>query len=299
MMDSARKALLLPRLLLIGGALLFSTGGLAIKATDASGWAVSGLRSAIACVFLLLLLPAARRGITQRALLVAFPYAATLTLFTLANKLTTAANAIFLQDTAPLYLLLIGPLLLRESVRLRDLWFMAALLVGLLLFFVRGEAPQQTATDPYLGNQLAVLAGVAWALTLAGMRWLARDHARGADESLAAVIVGNALGAFIAAPFMGNPLELSVQSWAAVTYLGIVQIGIAYLLVTRGMRTVPALQASLLLLVEPVFSPLWSWLFLNEIPSRFALLGGAVILGATAVHTLSEGADFRRFFRKS
>src|SRR5688500_90238 len=120
------------RLQLLGAALLFSTGGAAIKATTLTAWQVAGFRSAVAAAAVFLLVPAARRGWTWHVLPVGVAYAATLVLFVAANKLTTSANAIFLQSTAPLYMLAFGPLLLKELVRRRDLAFMAPVLLGLV-----------------------------------------------------------------------------------------------------------------------------------------------------------------------
>ena len=128
------------KLYVVAGALLFSTGGTAIKLSTLSGWQVSCLRSFVAAIVLLLVSLRLGTVWTWRSWIVAVPYAATFTLFTLANKLTTAANAIFLQDTAPLYVLLLGPLLLRERVRALDLAFMAALVLGLSLIFAAGVA---------------------------------------------------------------------------------------------------------------------------------------------------------------
>jgi drug/metabolite transporter, DME family len=114
----------------------------------------------VAALALALLLPASRRIWSWHVLPVGAAYAATLILFVTANKLTTAANAIFLQSTAPLYILLLGPLLLREPVRRSDLGFMGAVAVGLLLFFVGTEEPVATAPNPARGNVLALLSGV-------------------------------------------------------------------------------------------------------------------------------------------
>src|SRR4029079_18136017 len=124
------------RLQLAAAAMLFSTGGAAIKAAEFTGWQSSSCRSGVAALAILLLTPAARRGWSGRAVLVGFAYAACLTLFVLANRLTTAANTIYLQSTAPLYLLLLSPWLLKEPIRRQDLGFMAAVGVGLALFFV-------------------------------------------------------------------------------------------------------------------------------------------------------------------
>jgi DME family drug/metabolite transporter len=144
------------RLQLLGAALLFSTGGAAVKATELNAWQVAGFRSIVAALAIFLLMPAARRGWTWHVVPVGIAYATTLTLFVTSNKLTTSANAIFLQATAPLYMLLLGPLLLREQVRRRDLGFMAPVAIGLALVFVGATPPtSETATNPALGNVLA------------------------------------------------------------------------------------------------------------------------------------------------
>jgi drug/metabolite transporter (DMT)-like permease len=124
------------RLQLAVAALLFSTGGAAIKAAEFGAWQVAGFRSGVAALAILLIAPAARRGWSMRAVLVGFAYAACLTLFVLANRLTTSANTIYLQSTAPLYLLVLGPWLLKEPIRRQDIGFMVAVALGLALFFV-------------------------------------------------------------------------------------------------------------------------------------------------------------------
>lgn len=131
---------------------LFSTGGAAIKYCGMSGWQVAGFRSGVAALALFICVPAARRGWSWRAGLVGCAYAATLILFVTANKLTTSAATIFLQSTAPLYLVLLGPLLLKEPIRRRDLAFLAPLGLGLLLMFAGADAPQATAPNPLRGT---------------------------------------------------------------------------------------------------------------------------------------------------
>jgi drug/metabolite transporter (DMT)-like permease len=216
-------------------------------------------------------------------------YSTTLLLYVQANKLTTAANAIFLQSTAPLYLLLVGPLLLREPVRRSDLYFMGALGAGLVLFFVGAEAPQRTAPDPVLGNVLALCSAVTWALTVAGLRWLARSEGQAGEHSTAAgaALVGNALVFLAAAPLAFPVGETPPQAWAYVTYLGVFQIALAYIFMTRGVRRIPALEGSLLLLVEPVLNTLWAWLLHGELPGAWSAAGASVILVATAVHAVA------------
>ncbi len=280
------------RLALIAAAALFSTGGAAIKATSLASWQVAGFRSGIAAVAVLLLVPASRRRWTWRTPVVGVAYAATLLLFVLANKLTTSANAIFLQSTAPLYLLLLGPLLLKEPIRRRDLGFMLAIGVGLACFFVGTEPPVRTAPDPVRGNVLALASSVTWAFTLIGLRWLG-STADGADDgsgSIAAVVAGNLIAFAVALPRALPVLGASSADWLTVGYLGVIQIGLAYVLLSRGIRHVPAFEASILLLCEPVLNPVWSWLVHGERPGAWASLGGAAILGATLVKT---GLDSR------
>ncbi|MDQ3137797.1 MAG: DMT family transporter [Gemmatimonadota bacterium] len=270
------------RLELAAAALLFSTGGAAIKAAAFTGWQTASFRSGIAAVAILLIAPAARRGWSPRAVLVGCAYAACLTLFVLANRLTTAANTIFLQSTAPLYLLVLSPWLLKEPIRRQDLGFMAAVGLGLGLFFVSVEAPIATAPDPVTGNILALVSGFFWALTVCGLRWLgAGDGVHG--SAVAAVVSGNVTAFLVALP-MALPLASpGAADWAMVIYLGVFQIAIAYLLVTSALRHIRALEASLILLIEPVLNPVWAWLFQGERPGRWALLGGAIILGATTL----------------
>ena len=276
------------RLQLVFAALLFSTGGAAIKASTLTGWQIASFRSGIAALTLLLLVPATRRGWGWRPAVVGVAYAATLILFVSANKLTTSANTIFLQATSPVYLLLLGPLFLKEPVRPRDLWVVAAVLAGLVLFFVGNEAPVVTAPDPAKGNLLALLSGFSFAVTIAGLRWLSR----GAEDSgLATVAFGNIIAFLWGLPFALPVLSATPMDWMVMLYLGAIQIGLAYACLTRGLRQVPALEASLLLMVEPVLNPVWAWLVHGERPSHWALLGGVLIIGATTAQAVVQGRE--------
>ncbi len=273
------------RLLLLVTALLFSTGGAAVKACTLGPWQVAGFRSGIAALTVLALAPAARRGLNWRGLPAAVAYAATLVLFVTANKLTTAANAIFLQATAPLYVMALGPVLLHERIRRSDLALAAALGVGLTLFFAGGQSPLATAPDPARGNLLGLLSGVGWALTIVGLRWLGKSAEGGA---IATVAVGNVIACLISLPAalpVGNP---RITDWLILLYLGVVQIGLAYICLTHAIGHVPAFEAAALLLLEPALNPVWAWLVHGERPAALALGGGALILSATLLHTWRE-----------
>ncbi len=269
------------RVRILLAALLFSTGGAAIKFVAFSGWQVACLRSAVAAVALWFLLPRARRHWDWRILLVGTIYATTMILFVTANKLTTAANAIFLQNTSPLYLLLLGPWLLREPIARRDVGFFALVGIGLAMFFVAEPAEAASAPNPLAGNLLALAAGLSWALTVTGLRWVGRSEL--GDAPGATALAGNVIACLVCLP-LALPLPAGTTAdWLVILYLGVFQIGLAYTFLTGAMKLTPALEASLLLLVEPVFNPLWAWLVQGERPGGWALAGGALIIAATAL----------------
>lgn len=282
-----------PHLKLIGAAALFSTGGAAIKACDFTSWQVAGLRSAVAGLAFLAMVPAARRLPNARECLVGLCYAITLVLFVLANKLTTAANTIFLQSTAPLYILLLGPWLLKERIRPRDLVFLVAIASGLALFFLDIDEPRETAPDPFHGNLLALGSGFGWALTVVGLRWLGPQSGDPA-AGVGAIVVGNFMACALCLPF-ALPLPTgTVEDWSVIAYLGVFQIGLAYVLVTSALRYLEAFEASVLLLVEPVMSPVWAWIVHGERPGPWALAGGAIIIASTLAKTWWDAAKSRR-----
>jgi len=269
----------MPALMLVATALLFSTGGAAIKATTLTAWQTAALRSGVAAAALWLLIPEARRQWSKGTLLVALAYAATLALFVHANKLTTSANAVFLQAAAPLYLLAIGPLYLKEKLRRADAWMGLLVATGMVLFLVGTSAPEATAPYPAAGNVLAAASGLTWALTLAGLRRLARSTG---GSALPVVVAGNVIVFLLS---LAGALPMAVPSWkdiAVILYLGCAQIGLAYWFLARAIRRVPAFEASLILLLEPVSNPLWSWLIHGERMSEWALAGAACVLAGVA-----------------
>jgi len=275
------------RLQILAAACFFSTGGAAIKACALTNWQVAGLRSGVAVVALLLFLPGSRRFWQPRTLLVGLAYASTMVLYVSANKLTTAANTIFLQSTAPMYVMLLSPWLLRERIRRADLVFMASLAVGMALFFVGVDPSYATAPAPFQGNLLGALSGLSWAATLMGLRWLGKRRGSGRPAE-AAVVAGNLIACAVCLPMMlpfgaSRPLD-----WTLVGYLGVFQIGLAYVFLTRGVRRVPALETSLLILLEPVLNSFWAWLVHGEQPGPWSFTGCVAILAATVVYTLQR-----------
>ena len=272
----------LHRFQVLAAALLFSTGGAAIKATTLTSWQVACFRSGVAALALMLVMPRWRGWWKPRTLLVGLGYAVTMTAYVTGNKFTTAANTIFLQSTAPIYLLLLGPLLLRERVRRDDVVLTAAIAVGMAMFFVGLDDPIATAPRPLLGNLAGALCGISWAMTILGLRWLGREEEDGkTDTTGAAVVAGNLITFVVCLPLALPVRDAVALDWVVIVYLGVFQIGLAYIFLTHGVRRLPALETSLLLLLEPVLNVIWAWLVHGERPGGWSSAGCAIILAAT------------------
>lgn len=277
-----------PRLLILAAALLYSTGGAAIKAISLTSWQVASLRSLIAAIAILLLVPESRRGWTLLVWIISLSHALTLVLFVLATRLTTSANAIFMQATAPFYLLAIGPLLLKEPNTKRDYLLGGAVGVGMLLFFFDAPSTTALAPNPALGNALAAVTGLTWALTLTGLRKLGKQPG---TNNLSVVATGNLTAFALAAPFAFPIASIGATGIAALIYLGVFQIGLAYVCLTRGVRQVPAFETSALILLEPAMNPVWTYFLHGETPGPLSLGAGAIIIGATLAHTWASRGD--------
>jgi drug/metabolite transporter (DMT)-like permease len=265
-------------------ALLFSTGGAAIKATTLSNWQIVTWRSAIAAVMLWLF--AGRRvRLTKATLIVALAQAGTMVTFVTANKLTTAASSVFFQGTAPLYIALIGPWWLGERLPRRDYPVLLAIAAGIGLLFIGTPTDAATAPHPTLGNIVGTVSGCCWALTVMGLRWMTKHEAAASNAAASATVLGNVLACLVCAPMAWPLAGIGAQDLGIVVYLGVFQVGLSYLLLGRSLAKVPAVDASLLLLAEPAFSPFWAWLVHGELPGAWPLLGGVLIVGSTTWKT--------------
>ncbi|HXH91675.1 MAG TPA: DMT family transporter [Thermoanaerobaculia bacterium] len=275
-MEPRRKGILF----IVGAALLWSTGGIGIKAIADSALKVTFYRSLFAAVALMLFLGrgvwARRQWKSTTAFIIAIiSYGGCLTAFVIATKWTTAANAIFLQYAGVVWVLLFSPLVVREPMRTRDAVAITVAFAGMALFFVgRFEAHGMA------GNAMALLSSVFFASLILVLR-------REQRAAQAAVTWGNVVCALAVLPFVAHDLSLTPRSFAVLAFLGIFQIAIAYVLFVRGLAFVTATQASLTGMLEPVSNPVWVFLFLGEKPSVFAIAGALVVLAAIAGHTLA------------
>src|SRR5678815_5349157 len=270
-----------PLLYVLAAALLWSTGGLFIKWTTIGGLELSFWRSLFAIFTVAFFTRREGFGINRLTAVASFLYAVLLILFVLATKTTTAANAIFLQYTAPVYLLILEPIVYKEKFRSRDLITVLVCLGGMALFFVGQLRPQDIE-----GNVMALASGLCFAFYFLLLR-----HPRAREVNRASSVIYGNLLAVIALAWWGLPalLNLNGQNLLSVTYLGVVQLGISYVLFTKGMaHGVRSLDAGIICYIEPVLNPVWVFLVLRERPARFALLGGAVIVTAVIVHILLD-----------
>lgn len=275
-----------PLLLVLAAAIIWSTGGLFIKWTELSGQELSFGRSLLAAITVAIFTRREGFGLNKITTMAAVLYAALLLLFVLATKATTAANAIFLQYTAPLYVLVLEPLIYKEKFHRRDLITVVACLAGMSLFFVGKLRPQDVT-----GNILALASGLCFAFYFLLLR---HSTAREVNRA-SSVIYGNLLVVLICAPAGLSALPALTRFDAlAVAYLGVVQIGVAYTLFTLGMsRGIRSLDAGIVGYIEPVLNPIWVFVFLGEQPSKWALIGGTIIVGAVAVHTTLKARESR------
>lgn len=269
-------------MLLLGlTALVWSSGGLAIKAVDLPPMALTGARSALSA----LTLAALFRGrlalsLSPARVCAALSYAGLLISNVAATKMTTAANAILLAYTAPVYVALLAPRLLGEKTRPADWLFVGATLAGMALFFL-----DKLSAQGLWGNLVAVGSGLCYAAFTLSMR------AQKDASPVEGVLWGHALTALIGLPFLlpelaqGRP---DLSGWAALAYLGVAQQGLSLALYVWCIKRLGALETILIMTLEPILNPVWVALGLGELPGLWACAGGAVVLAAVTLRGAAQ-----------
>lgn len=272
-----------PVYLVVIAVLLWSTGGLFIKLTSLDAYQVTFFRSLFAAITVLMITRKDGLRINGFGIFATLIYSTLLFLFVWATKHTTAANAIFLQYTAPIYILILAPFVIGEKFHIRDLVTVVFCLAGMSLFFV-GDL---TIGD-IQGNVAALGSGIFLGLYIMLLR---HPKAMGLNGTIT-VIYGNFLLAIVTLPSgIAAIPTITLNDILAVSFLGIFQIGISYILFIKGVRggTRP-LDASLIGFIEPLLNPVWVFIFVGERPSQWAILGGAIIITAIAFHTIRQYA---------
>ena len=276
--------------------LLWSTGGLFIKWTTLDAFTVNAGRSLFAALTVAVFTFHKGLKLDKFTLLTSLLYAGTLSCFVYANKTTTAANAIFLQYTAPIYILILAPFILKEKFRVSDLITVVVCIAGMTLFFLEEQtATNSLAPNIFLGNLAALASGVFFGLYFIFLR-----HPRSLENKNPAISVfyGNILIVLLMIPLIAQnpPAQVNSNDIFAILFLGVLQIGLAYVLFTKGIAAgVRSLDASIIGFIEPLLNPVWVFIFLKEKPSSWAIIGGIIIIAAVIFHTLKQNrARLRR-----
>jgi len=257
---------------------LWSTAGLAIKSVPWNPIAIAGVRSAIAALVLLVYWQVRHKALppfpSKRKFFGAVNYVVLVMLFIGANKLTTAANAILLQFTSPIWVLIFASIFLKEKIHKMDIVTVVAVLSGMGLFFV-GDL----SFGGLLGNVFSILSGVAMAIMIVSLKGVQTG------SPLEIVFWGNIFACIVAIPFYGG-LEWTTGSLLGICFLGIFQLGISYIFFANGIKHITALEGVLIPVLEPLLNPLWVFLFIGEKPSVYALFGGLIVMVAVVVRSV-------------
>lgn len=259
-------------------AILWSSGGLFVKLITLTPMQISFFRCSIAAITFAVLF---RKKILQYNLLTvvnSFFYAGVLIFYVIAMKTTTAANAIFLQSTAPIYVLIFEPLLNKTRYERSNIVTIIICFLGMILFFLGDLTPGQLE-----GNIFGLMSGVLFAAFFLGMK---RNDKRYQQSS---IFWGNILVAIICLPFLFSIEELNFSQLWMVSFLGVFQIAIAYAFFSYGLRKVIAVEASIISMIEPVLTPVWVFVGYGEVPATTAIIGGIIILTAISIRTLQMG----------
>ncbi len=260
---------------IIIAALLWSTGGLFIKLISLDAYQLSFYRSIFSALTFFILFRKKALVFNVSVFINSVFYAGILILFVVATKLTTAANAIFLQYTAPIYVLIFEPLILKTPLRKINVTSVIIAFAGMTLFFVGEISPSH-----YEGNLVALLSGICFAAFLIGIRK--------SDESyrVPAIFWGNILIPILCFNFVYPEFKIEMKDLFMIAYLGIFQIGLAYAVFTYSIKRIEGIEAALIAMIEPVMNPIWVYIGYGEKPSPFAILGGLIILTTITTRTI-------------
>ena len=265
-MKSATSA----NIILIIAALMWSVGGLFIKLVDLSPIAITGTRSIAAALVFLIYLKKPLLYWNRYFIIGVISYAAMMLLYVFSIRLTTAANAIFLEFTAPIYVVILGYFVLNERITIFDILSMFVIFSGMTLFFI-----DELSFYGFWGNIMAAVAGVCLGVVTIMIR---KEN----ESAFQIVLMGNILTALVCTPFMfAGFQETASTDWFIIFVLGIVQLGIPYILYTKALRQVKALDAILVSMIEPILNPFWVYIFVGEKMGEWALFGGILVLSGS------------------
>lgn len=264
-------------------AILWSSGGLFIKLISLNSMQLSFFRCSIAAIVFALLFRKRLLVVNGFTFINAGFYAIVLTTFVIATKTTTAANAIFLQSTAPIYVLIFEPIINKTKIERINVLTIAVSFIGMIFFFLGEISPGH-----FTGNLVALISGIMFAAFFLGMR------KNGKEYQQSSIFYGNIFVSLLCIPFILDLKPLSFNDIWMVSFLGVFQIAFAYALFSYGLKRILAVEASIISMFEPVLNPVWVLIGYGEMPSFYAAIGGGIIIIAITVRTIFAGSDFFR-----
>lgn len=253
---------------------MWSIGGVLIKSVNLHPLAIAGIRGLIAACVLALVARKMKFIWTRAQWISIVSFAYTTLAFVTATKMTTAANAILLQFTAPVYVALLSGPLLGERITKKDVIALVIVMCGMAVFFM-----EKLSGDHMLGNLIAISSGISFAGIALGLRM------QKGESTFESLLGGHLLTAAVGIPFVFMGEMPSAQDMGVLLTLGVVQLGIPYVLYGIAVRHVTALEATMVPVIEPILNPVWVALFMNEFPSFYSILGGAIVIAAVMAHT--------------
>ena len=256
-------------------ALLWSSGGLFIRILTLDAFQISFYRSLIAAITIIAISTSGKKKLKFQfdliSVLCSLSYSLILILFVVAAKLTTIANAIFLQFTAPIYLLFLEPIFLKTKFEKKNLIALIFCLIGMILFFFG-----KLELSGYMGNIIAIGSGICFALFTLFLKWKRQLHNR--DETLVYIVAGNFLVCLFCLPFIWGNFAFDFTQGLVLLYMGIFQIGISYIIFNEGVKYISATESMIIAMLEAILSPVWVFIGVGEAPSGYAIVGSLIIL---------------------
>ena len=268
---------------MLAASVCWSFGGICIKFIPWGAMSIIGLRAVLAAVVFAVWRKSIKIDFTFGNILAALCLSATTVLFVFANKLTTAAAAILLQFTAPVFIILIQLVFYKKKPKVSEITAVSVTVLGMLMFFADSfnSGNGIIGGNMFTGNILAIASG----LTFAGVFVCNKRHDANPEQ---AMLLGFIINSAIGLPFVFFEATAEPAAWIAVVFLGIVQVGFAYVFFSVGIKKTPALLACLITALEPVLNPVWVALATGEIPGPFAALGGVVIVLSVAIYNIYQ-----------
>ena len=261
-------------LLFAGTALLWSFGGLLVKLVSLNPMAIAGIRSVIAALLLVAFIGKPKFTWSFPQIGGALMYVLNVLLFVSATKITTAANAILLQYTAPVYIAIFGSWILKEKIKPSDIIIIISVMGGMTLFFM-----DKFSSGQFLGNLLALLNGVIFAFVFIFMKMQKNE------STLETILLGNIVLAIVGIPFYFEKVP-DIKSIEGLLMLGIFQLGLSFILYSIAIKRITALEAVLILCIEPILNPVWVFLVLGEFPGTWALAGGLIVFVTVTLRSI-------------